>query len=390
MAKFMSLQLFILASIFFSTPITTAAETDGIPTTSSVHSPPPLQDHAYPSSLFGPILANLGFHGFSSAAASLPNATKWRGPATVFAPTDSSLVTCPTCSVSALLQEHTVPGLFPHHYLRSLAFGTKVETLASGRCITITTSNVSDVFISGVKITRPDLYNDGFIAVHGLQGFISHLSPLSCDVERMTSLSFPHQSTPAPFFLMRSMLKDAIFRLSISGYGVVSLALRVKYLELLDLRAMTIFALDDAAIFSSAGHAYINTFRFHVVPNKLLMAADLENLPTGTSLPTMELGQKLFVTSAGVTGGLMEPLTINYVKIKRFDVLYNLKIVVHGLSLPFPHVNPAAAGNHGQVGRSGWTAGEGSDVTTRPEIRRVMAPPPVFVSTIDMEDHHGL
>lgn len=152
---------------------------------------------------------------------------------------------------------------------------------SGGKMLTITFSNDSEeaVFVGGVKITSLDLYNDGFIAVHGLKGFIAHLSPHSCHVERMTSLSFPHLPAMAPFLLMRLMLKDAMLRLSISGYGVVSLALKLKSAELLELHAVTVFAMDDVAIFSSAGHEYLPNFRFHVVPNWLLMAADLEKLP---------------------------------------------------------------------------------------------------------------
>ncbi|RYQ94666.1 hypothetical protein Ahy_B08g089608 [Arachis hypogaea] len=58
------------------------------------------------------------------------------------------------------------------------------------------TSQKSSVFFlslrhllsEGVEITQPDLFNNGMMVIHGLQGFIA---PFSCDVERMTSLSFP-------------------------------------------------------------------------------------------------------------------------------------------------------------------------------------------------------
>ncbi|KAL7000711.1 hypothetical protein U1Q18_001864 [Sarracenia purpurea var. burkii] len=381
----LQLQLFILTSVFFSTSIATNTR-GGVSTASpllSPSSPPLFQEHAYPSSLFGPILASLGFHGFSAAAASLSNNNTWRGPATpatIFAPTDSSLLTCPSCSVPLLLHEHTLPGIFPVNYMRTLAFGTKIETLAPGRCITITFSNASEVFISGVKITRPDMYNDGVVAVHGLQGFVSHLSPYSCDVERMTSLSFPR--TP-PFFLMRLMLKDAMLRLRISGYGVVALALRVKYPQLLNLQTMTVFALDDAAIFSGSGYSYVTNFRFHIVPNKLLTAADFESLSAGTLLPTMEPNSKLVVTTAGVTGVPKAPISINHVMIKIPDLMHNLKIVVHGLSSPFQHIYQSVAGDRGQIERSGEDVGNSN-------IREMVAPTAAIESIVDIDDHHGL
>ncbi|GMP92746.1 hypothetical protein CsSME_00042837 [Camellia sinensis var. sinensis] len=394
------LQVFVLVSIFLSTSITTAAGGGAFATTplQEPSSPPPplfqepfhastsqplIHEHAYPSSLIGPILANLGFHGFSAAAPSIFNTTTWSGPTTIFAPSDSSLLSCRSCSVPLLLHEHTVPGLFPLHYLRTLAFGSKIETLSPGRCITITLSNSSEVYVGGVKITRPDLYNDGLVTVHGLQGFMSHLSPYSCEVERMTSLSFPH-TPPASPFLMRMMLKDTMLRLTISGYGVVALALRVKYPDLLNLHSMTVFALDDVAIFSGAGFDYVTHFRFHIVPNRLLMATDLESYLTGTLLPTMEQEQKLVVTTDGRTGGPNAPIGINYVRIKSPDLMYNLKIVVHGIYMPFPHIHQTVEGDLSQVAQSGWKAEGKSNI---PEI---VAPTPVIESMIEMDDPHGL
>lgn len=193
--------LIILASILLSTSTLTLSSYVPSPT-QSPFPPPPSRDvnHAYLTSLFAgfaPILSSLGFHGFSAAAPFLSNATTWRGPATIFAPSDSSLS---TCSIPLLLREHTLPGLFPLPYLLTLPFATRIETLSPGKCLTITSSTHNnatssqpqEVFVSGVKITRPDLYNDGVVAVHGLQGFISHLSPYSCDANKMTSLALPH------------------------------------------------------------------------------------------------------------------------------------------------------------------------------------------------------
>lgn len=157
----------------------------------------------------------------------------------------------------------------------------------------------------------------------------------------MTSLSYPRNLPPiAAFVMMRLMLKDAMMRLRISGYSVLALAMRVKYPELSDLMSMTLFALDDSSIFAGgSGHSYVADLGFHVVPNRLLMAADLVSLPKGTELPTMEKGQNLVITTAGGSGRLA-PMRINYMKIKNFDMVHNKKIVVHVLSMPFPRLNP--------------------------------------------------
>ncbi|XP_059637145.1 fasciclin-like arabinogalactan protein 21 [Cornus florida] len=375
------LKLLILISIFISSTIVVAIEDASSPASSP--SPP------YPSSLFGPVLTNLGFQELAAAAASLSTATTWRGPATVFAPTDSSLLTCPTCSVPLLLQEHTIPGLYPLHFLRTLAFGTKIETLAPGRCININADNNSSrIFVNGVEVTRPDLFNNGLVVVHGIQGFISHLSPFSCHIERMTSLSFPPAPPVEKFFMMRMMLKDAMLRLQISGYSVLALALRVKYVELLNLRTVTVFALDDKSIFSG-GHDYVSHLRFHMVPNRLLRASDLEILPMATELPTMEQGQKLVVTTAG-GGGPLTPMRINYVKIKGFDFIHNIKIVVHVLSFPFPHVRHTDTTAYADpIERSAWKMKE-SGFTGYAGMRGMMAPTHAIESTEEIESKHGL
>ncbi|KAK4377280.1 hypothetical protein RND71_003576 [Anisodus tanguticus] len=285
------------------------------------------------------ILSSLGFQQLSTAATTANLST----PITVFAPSGSSLITCPTCSLPLLLQEHSVPGLYPLHFLRSLAFGTKLETLAPNRCLTVTFSTTSRdprIFINGVEVTQPDLFNNGLILVHGLHGFVSHLSPLSCNVERMSSLSFDSfpSSVSSQSSIMRFMLKDAIIRLRNSGYSIVALALRVKYAEISELKTITVFALDDVSIFAIGGHAYLSNFRFHVVPNRRITAGEMVSLPAGTVLPTLDGEQKLVVTTAG-GGGVSAPMKINYVRIVHFDLLHNSRVVVHGVSVPFPHMH---------------------------------------------------
>lgn len=192
------------------------------------------------------------------------------------------------------------------------------------------------MFVNGVEITKPDIYNNGFIIVHGIQGYVAHLSPISCRIERLTTLSFPFLPPPtAAFAATRSMLKDAIGRLRTGGYTMVALAMRVKYPDFADLKSMTIFAMDDMSIFGTGiGHEYVANFGFHVVPNRLLMASELVELAPNTELMTMDEGRKLVVTTAGGNAPLI-PMRINYVKVKNLDVFYNKRIVVHGLSAPF-------------------------------------------------------
>ncbi|KAL6560790.1 hypothetical protein OROGR_004349 [Orobanche gracilis] len=384
------LLLLLLISLFISA----ATATDGgtapslSPSSAIFHASP---THTYHPTLFATILSTLGFQELSTAtiSANLSATT----PITIFAPSDASLLTCPSCSLPLLIQELSIPGLYPIQFLQTLTFGTKIETMSSNRCITIT-NNVKDdkIFVNGVEISSPDIFNNGLVVIHGLQGFISHLSPLSCNVERMTSLAFPSPAlydataaVPTSPFIMRLMLKDAIIRLRATGFNIVSLALRVKYVELLDLKSMTIFALDDMAIFSGGGNAYLSNFRYHVVPNKRLTAADLVSLPLTTSLPTMDVGNNLVVTTAG-GGGPLSPMRINYVKITTTDLLHNSRIVIHSVSSPFPHIynHQAYVESTAEIHRStcehfDWNRGicvVGAEV------------PAGSKSTVDVEDHH--
>jgi len=361
------------------------------------------------------ILSHLGYHELATVAPSLSESTTsmaWTGPSTLFAPTDSSLRACDSCSVANLLREHIIPGAFTINYLRKLPFGSKIETLSPGRCITVTSErskNGNDtmasakVFIDGVEVTRPDLFNNGLVVVHGLQGFMAALSPFSCDVERMTSLSFPFhpdrtEAHKVHHSVMRLMLRDAMLRLRNNGFSILALALRVKYADLVGLNNMTVFAVDDLSIFTGS-HSYISNVRFHIVPNRFLTFSDLEKLPVETTLPTLERGQSLLVTTAG-GGFLAEPIRINYVRIKAPEVMRNLRIVVHSVFLPFPHIDPVPSTYDQILGGEGGS-NRGDRLAPDQAVNGVCdavagkggcaeVPMPQFKPTVEIEDRHGL
>ncbi|XP_028755090.1 fasciclin-like arabinogalactan protein 21 [Neltuma alba] len=386
--------------------------------------PPPtpqeLQEHSFFSqtALLPPILSHLGFQELATAAPSLsdstsPAATSWTGPSTIFAASDASIRTCYSCSVPNLLREHIVPGYFTMDYLRKLAFGTKIETLSPGRCITVTSdsingnsSNAADVkvFIGGVEVTQPELFNNGMVVIHGIQGFVAPLSPFSCDVERMSSHSYPYHldhrsghhipSGSMQTAIMRLMIRDAILRLRNNGFSILALAMKVKYSELVTLNNMTIFAVDDLSIFSGS-HSYISNVRFHIVPNHYLTFTDLEKLPVGTPLPTLERGQTLLITTS--SGGLTSaPMRINYVRVKVPDVIHNIKMVVHSIYLPFPHISPVAAaydsilGGEGAAHASADQMMEGTCAAINGNGNCSEPPIPQAKPMVEIEDHHGL
>ncbi|XP_075486203.1 fasciclin-like arabinogalactan protein 21 [Primulina tabacum] len=386
--RFVLLLLIISAAVAFET------DTNG----GSSASPPPSaafqpNSHPFNAALVSTILSTLGFQEFSTAAfaANLSTTT----PITVFAPSDASLLTCPSCSLPLLLQELSLPGLYPLHFLQTLIFGTKIETLAPNRCLTVTNNDKDKVFVNGVEISHPDLFSNGLVVIHGLQGFVSHLSPVSCDVERMASLSFPAQSlssrtVPSPSLsIMRLMLKDTILRLRATGYSIASLAMRVKFVHLSELKSITIFALDDVSIFSGEGNSYLSNFRYHVVPNRRLTGAELVSLPSTTILPTMDAENNLVVTTAG-GGGSLAPMRINYVKITTIDLLHNSRIVIHGISSGFPHMHTPylpydqKGASFPQIERSNCDHPDGERGMCMVEA----AVPAGMQSTVDTEGHH--
>ncbi|KAI8569849.1 hypothetical protein RHMOL_Rhmol02G0309000 [Rhododendron molle] len=89
--------------------------------------------------------------------------------------------------------------------------------------------------------------------------------------------------------------------------------------------------------FSDGGHQYITSLRFHVVPNRLLMASDLERLPAGTMFPMLNQGQELVVTTGGGGVPFGGALNINFVMMERPDLMFNLKMVVHAPSIEDRH-----------------------------------------------------
>ncbi|XP_078154156.1 fasciclin-like arabinogalactan protein 21 [Carex rostrata] len=321
--------------------------------------PPTPQDPSPPHQvlILPPILSSLGYITLASALPSLssPILSSWNGPVTLFAPSDSSLHSClhSSCTPLRLLRDHIVPGLFPLQSLLSLPFSSKLSTASPGRCLTLTSTSALNssnpnpkLFVNGLEITKPDLFNNGQVVIHGIQGFIAPLSPFSCLHHVPPPRRVPGLVTGS---VVPLMLEDTISRLHKNGYGFVALAMRVKYPELVSLNNMTIFALTDGAIFTGGAHEYVTEVRFHIVPDQLMSHEDLIKLPTGTVLPTLVQGQHLIVThglgsGSGSVGAVGSGLfSINYVPVKDPDVVINSRVAVHGLIVPFPRLYLADA-----------------------------------------------
>ncbi|CAH1422858.1 unnamed protein product [Lactuca virosa] len=111
---------------------------------------------------------------------------------------------------------------------------------------------------------------------------------------------------------MRLMLRDAMLRLRNDGFSILALAMKVK---------------------------------FHVVPNHFL--------------PTLERGKLLLITTFGASRGLTSaPMMMNYVRIKVSDVIRNVKIVVHSVYFPFPHIILVVVAYDSSLGDSEVSGGD--------------------------------
>jgi hypothetical protein len=131
------------------------------------------------------------------------------------------------------------------------------------------------------------------------------------------------------------MMRSAITRLREQGYGFMSLAMRIKFAELERSGNLTVFALDDHAIFMSGRHDYVAALRLHIVPGQRLTSADLLRLTPGMTLPTLAgHGKNLSVTHSSFLS--MEELRINYVAITSPEMFTNPLLIVHGVCAFFP------------------------------------------------------
>ncbi|KAJ1286769.1 hypothetical protein BS78_03G377100 [Paspalum vaginatum] len=307
------------------------------------------------------VLASLGYNEMASAATLLadsPSIATWPGAVTIFAAPDVFLLaSCPGCSRRDLLLDHMALGYFPYAELTA-APTVKLPSANVGFCLDVVSQrgpfsvHHASLYVDGVEVSHPELYDDGRYVVHGLHGFVPPLSHASC-VEgshhhqvdrrrRQHHLSARSATTSAATAasIVRIMIRDAISRLRDSGFGFVALAMRVKFAELEKLSNLTVFALDDQAIFIGGGHGYVSAVRFHIIPEHRLTRADLLRLRPGTVLPTLAGEEQKLVITQGASSATDE-VRINYIPVKEPDVAINSRVAVHGIYVPFPRLHLA-------------------------------------------------
>ncbi|KAI5016626.1 hypothetical protein ZWY2020_006477 [Hordeum vulgare] len=285
-------------------------------------------------------LASLGYQEMAAAAGALlvnsPLFAKWPGPMTVFAAPDAFLqASCPTCSRRDLLIHHIAMGYYPYSELAAAAM-VKIPSASVNFCINIVSeggpfdTGLARIYADDVEVSHPDLYNDGLYVVHGLVGFLRPLTHSCFDGPHPH-----HRRSLAGRSSGGTLVREAIARLRRRGFGVVAIALRLQFTELQRFANLTVFALEDQAIFARGGHDYVSSVRFHIVLKHRLTRAELLRLRPGTILPTLAGEDQSLV----ITHGAGENVFVNYIHIKESDVVVNSRIAVHGIESPLLHLN---------------------------------------------------
>ncbi|TVU10159.1 hypothetical protein EJB05_43670, partial [Eragrostis curvula] len=345
---------------------TTTTTTLPLPNPDNAAASPPVPVHASAEAMvasgddmglqqLAKVLASLGYNEMASAAALLadvPSVAGWPGAITIFAAPDVFLqASCPGCSRRHLLLEHIALGYYPYYELTA-APTLKLPSASVGFCLNVAAQpgpfviHHVNLYVDGVEVSHPELYNDGRYVVHGLRGFVPPLSHASCyeaahhHHHRRHHLTARSATTSAATAasIVRIMIREAISRLRDGGFGFVSLAMRVKFAELEKLTNMTVFALDDQAIFTGGGQGYVSSVRFHIIPGHRLTRANLLQLRPGTKLPTLAgEDQKLVITHGAGSGS--DEVRINYIPVKEPDVVVNSRVAVHGIYVPFPRLH---------------------------------------------------
>ena len=290
------------------------------------------------------ILSTMGFTSLASHFQSSQELlVGWKGPLTLFVPTEEAFTNfnslnsyfSSNSSSDYLLSHHIARGLFTYAHLKMLPYGTKLDTIASGgRQLVVTFNSRADVqdliysstktrieyspvYVNGVLVSHPDIFNDGLISIHGVDKLLlvlessksrSHgiyYSPHSADPPtpataiRMPPFSSASSGPDNPMNnIMPFMLESAARGLRDRRYRTLALAM-CKTLELLHLKKITIFTLSDDSVFLKGGLDFKNNLRYHVVPNRRHLFADLVCLSVGTRLHTLLYGQSLVVTDKG-------------------------------------------------------------------------------------------
>ncbi|KAK8963297.1 hypothetical protein KSP40_PGU007169 [Platanthera guangdongensis] len=279
----------ILFNRFSSSPSPLPFHT--LPSTAPWYAPPPPTSAPSPSST----LRSRGYFLMAGILdyASGNNHAGWNGSGTLFAPSDSAFrnyLRLPPYPTPSTLLYHTarMPSLLSTD-IATMPPGSSLPTLSRRRrCVFFRPTAAGQLCIAEtpfprsqpcVKIRDPDLFHDGNLAIHGIDGVLDPSIAYPCGPDTRRSSS-PH-------------LDAAVAALRRKGYFAVADAMLVRRSELARLPAVTLFA---PSYIDGDADGFREALGSHVIPRRYDLH-DLARLSMGQRLQTIASNGEIVVGS---------------------------------------------------------------------------------------------
>lgn len=325
-----SLPLLVLLLLFWVTSITTIAPP----------SPPPLSVSVFSAAQL------LRAHGYSLFANALVSESYRNSnlSGTILAPSDFafSFATAKFSSVplshaphrpsAALLHYHTlqIPSLNWFN-LNARPDGDELPTnYKNNYCLFLFRDENGDPALSSSKkrmrvvtIRHPDLYTDDTLTIHGVDGVLDPTAAKKCSFS--TSKIHPSPTAGIQSPVDRSFLDHSIRVLRIRGFNVVASAMALRWSVLLTVKAATIFAPSDTALFA-VPHGFRYDFLHHIIPRRL-RSGENGTFPKGGLFETLAPDKAVFVQFGD------KDIRINGVRAAGGELYHNRWIVIYPISV---------------------------------------------------------
>ncbi|PIA46064.1 hypothetical protein AQUCO_01600382v1 [Aquilegia coerulea] len=160
------LQILLFCFFSFTTLISAATTTPFLPFQPSIQTEQQL--HNIVEALIG-----AGDFGNWAGVLSVSDPSTFPITSTLFIPSDDS-VSDPSLFNPSTIAYHIVPQQFSFSSLQQFQTNSRLPTLLPGKTILITNNSRLNYTIDGSLITRPDLYINGEVAVHGIGSVLNY------------------------------------------------------------------------------------------------------------------------------------------------------------------------------------------------------------------------
>lgn len=265
---------------------------------------------------------------------------------TIFAIQDSAIsnTSLPPWLFKKLLQYHTSPLKLSMNDLLMKPQGSCLPTFLHQKKVAITKIVVKErlIEINNVLVSRPDIFLEGSLSIHGVLEPFSSLDPQNihpgwdyiqsqiCDSFSSTLVSDITES--------KNMVNEwtKIIRL-LSSNGFVSFAIGLHSVidqileDNINLNSTTIFAPADFAVVASSSPLLDRIVRLHILPQRFTYK-ELASLPGKTLLKTLVPNQYLVISGGA---DFIQGFDINGVHIFAPEILSSKQFVIHGISQAF-------------------------------------------------------